>query len=52
VRNAYKDLVGRDHAEDKDVDGWTTLGRILGKEDGEEWIGFIWLRIGTGGGIL
>jgi hypothetical protein len=42
----------RDHWEDLDVVGWTILKWILEIEDGMGWIGLIWLRIGTSGGIL
>jgi hypothetical protein len=38
--------------EDLGVDGRTTSRWILGKWGLGMWIGFIWLRIGTGGGIL
>jgi hypothetical protein len=41
-----------DHWEDKDVGGWTILKLILEREDGMEWIGLIWLRIGTSVGLL
>jgi len=43
---------GRDHAEDLRVDGSIILERILGTRDRKMWIGFMWLRIGTGAGIL
>jgi hypothetical protein len=42
----------RDHWEDQDVSGWTILKWILGRQDGIVWIGLIWLRIGTSGGLL
>jgi hypothetical protein len=42
----------RDHWEDQDVSGWTILKWILEREDRMEWIGWIWLRIGTSGGLL
>jgi hypothetical protein len=42
----------RDHWEDKDVGGWTILKWILGRQDGMVWIGLIWLKIGTSGGLL
>jgi hypothetical protein len=32
--------------------GWTILKWILERQDGMEWIGLIWLRIGTSGGLL
>jgi hypothetical protein len=41
-----------DHWEDQDVGGWTILKWILGRYDGMGWIGSIWLRIGTTGGLL
>jgi hypothetical protein len=42
----------RDHWEDQDAGGWTILKWILERQDGMEWIGLIWLRIGTSGGLL
>jgi hypothetical protein len=36
----------RDHWEDQDVGGWTILKWILERQDGMEWIGWIWLRMG------
>jgi hypothetical protein len=42
----------RDHWEDQDIHGWTILKWILEREDGMVWIGSIWLRIGTSGGLL
>jgi hypothetical protein len=52
--NACRILVGepegRDHWEDRDVGGWTILGWIL--ENGMVWIGLMWFRIGTSGGLL
>jgi hypothetical protein len=41
----------KDHWEDQDVGVWTILKLIL-EMDGMEWIGLIWLRIGTSGGLL
>jgi hypothetical protein len=41
----------RDHWKDQNVGGWTIL-KILEKYNGMEWIGLIWLRIGTSGGLL
>jgi hypothetical protein len=41
-----------DHWEDQDVGGWTILKWILEREDGTVYIGLIWLRIGTNGGLL
>jgi hypothetical protein len=50
MRNAYKIMVGN-------PEGKTPLGRprhrwILGNCNWKVWIGFIWLRIRTGGGLL
>jgi hypothetical protein len=42
----------RHHLEDQDVGEWTILKLILRRYDGMEWIGLIWLRIGTSGGLL
>jgi hypothetical protein len=56
MRNAYYilvgNLMGRDHLEDLGVDGNIILQWILGKWCGRVWTGFIWLRIGTSGGLL
>jgi hypothetical protein len=38
--------------EDLGIDGRTILEWILGKEGDKLWTGFIWLRIGTSGGLL
>jgi hypothetical protein len=45
-------LKGRDHAQDLDIDGKIIFEWILGKYGAKMWTGFIWLRIGTSGGIL
>jgi hypothetical protein len=55
-RNAYRILVGKPE-ENRPLGrqrrrGWTILKWILEREDGMEWIGLIWLRIWTSGGIL
>jgi hypothetical protein len=47
-----ENLKGRDHSEDLGIDGKIILEWILGKQGGEVWTGFIWLRIGTSGGLL
>jgi hypothetical protein len=45
-------LKGRDHSEYLSVDGRIILKLISGKKHRRVWIRFIWLRIGTGEGIL
>jgi hypothetical protein len=46
----WVDLRERDHLEDLGVGGITDLQEVdLG---GKGWTGFIWLKIGTGGGRL
>jgi hypothetical protein len=44
-------LKRRDHFEDLGVDGKTVFEWLLGKWGGKM-AGFIWLRIGTSGGLL
>jgi hypothetical protein len=55
-RGAYRILVGRPegrkHLEDPGVDRRIILKWILKKWYGGAWTGLIWLRIGTGGGLL
>jgi hypothetical protein len=41
-----------DHLKDPRVDGRMILKWIFGKWDVGAWTGSIWLRIGTGGGLL
>jgi hypothetical protein len=43
---------GRDHLEDQGVDGKMGSEWILGRLVWGMWIGFDWLRTGTGGGLL
>jgi len=43
---------GRGSLEDLGVDGRIILKWIFQQWDGQAWTGFIWLRIGTGGGPL
>jgi hypothetical protein len=56
TRNVWKILVEKtewkNHSEDLGVDGMITLKYILGKYVWRVWIGFTWLRIGTGGGLF
>jgi hypothetical protein len=57
MRNAYNILVGklkgRNQSEDFGVGGKIIIIiLILGKYGGKLWNGFIWLRIGTSGGLL
>jgi hypothetical protein len=42
----------RGHWEDQNVGGRRILKWILERYDGMVWIGFVWLRIGTSGGLL
>jgi hypothetical protein len=42
----------KDHWEDRDVGGWTILGRNLERYGGMVWIGWMWLKIWTSGRLL
>jgi len=48
----WGNLRERDHWEDPGIDGRIILRWIFEKWDVGVWIGSIWLRIGTGGGLL
>jgi len=48
----WGDLRERGHLEELVMDGSITLRCIIKKYDGRMWIGFIWLRIGTGDRLL
>jgi hypothetical protein len=52
IQNLLGSMKGRDHLEGPDIDGRTILKWILGKEFWRVWTGFIWFRIGIGGGGL
>jgi hypothetical protein len=45
-------LKERAHFEDLGVDRQIMLKWIFKKWDEETWVGFIWLRTGTGGGLF
>jgi hypothetical protein len=47
-----RSLKGGNHCKDLGIDGRITLRWILGKQGLGMCIGFIWLRIGTGGEFL
>ena len=42
----------RKQLEDLGVSGRIIVEWILNKFDGKEWIGLIWLRVGTGGWLF
>jgi hypothetical protein len=56
MTNKYKIVVGntneRSHSVNLGVNGKLISVRILGKQGGKLWTGFIWLRIGASGGLL
>jgi hypothetical protein len=47
-----ENLKGRDHLKDLGIDSKIILEQILGKRGWGVWTGFMWLRIGTSGGLL
>jgi hypothetical protein len=55
-RSAFRTLVGKPggkrHFEDPGIDGWIILKWIFERLDRGTYTGLIWLRIGTGGGLL
>jgi hypothetical protein len=48
----FENLKGRNHSEDLGVEGRIILEWILGECGGKVWPGFMWLNIGTSGGLL
>jgi hypothetical protein len=48
----WGDLKETDHLEDLDVDVRITLKWMFNMWDAAVWTGLIWLRRGTGGGLL
>jgi hypothetical protein len=48
----WRHLWERDHLENSGIDGRIILRWIFRKWDGGAWTGWIWFRIGTGGGLL
>jgi hypothetical protein len=48
----WGDMSERGCLEDPGVDGSLILKWVFEKWDGGAWTGFIWLRIGAGGGPL
>jgi hypothetical protein len=54
-RNAYRILVGKPEGKrplGRPRRRWVNNIKMGLREDGMEWIGWIWLKIGTSGGLL
>jgi hypothetical protein len=47
-----ENLTGRGHSEDLGVDGKIISEWILGKQNRKLWTEFIWVRLGTNGGLF
>jgi hypothetical protein len=43
---------GKNHLDDQGIDGRIIPQCILKKQDGEVWVGFIWLSIETSDGLF
>jgi hypothetical protein len=52
IRNTYKIFIGKREGKRPFGRRRITIKRILGKSGWKMWLGFIWLRIGSGGGLL
>jgi hypothetical protein len=48
----FENMEGRDYPEDLGMGGKITLEWIVGKQGVKLWTRFIWLRIGTSGGLF
>jgi hypothetical protein len=55
-RNAYRTLVGKPEGQrplgNQEVSGWIILKSIVERYCRVVWTGWIWLRLGTSGGLL
>jgi hypothetical protein len=53
IRNAYKtSAIGRKHSGGLGVEGRVLLKCIIGKNNVSVWAGFVFLRVGSTGGLL